>query len=168
MNEPVIMERPAYHKWVSEQTAPCILCNAEINPFVLRTFDNWVWVGSIAPYWEYHSMLIPKRHVELPSQLNGRELTEGFQLIDEIIARQNDAKLLWRDGEVIENWWFMWRFRQRKGTHEGNRTIDHLHLHILPDRDHHIDPMINYDGFMPRREEIESNLCKVGKQLFSS
>lgn len=161
----MIMEREQYHKWISEQKAPCILCNAHVNPFVLKDLKHWVWLGSIAPYWEYHSLLVPKRHVEKPSELKVSELMEGLSFLDTIVPKLNAANLTWRDGELVVNWWFMWRYRHKKGTNEGNRTIDHLHVHILPDRDHHIDPMICYEAFIPRKEKIVEELHQVGSSL---
>src|SRR5680860_660919 len=119
----------------------CPFCHE--RQIVLHNGKEWTWIASIAPYVRYHTMLVPKRHVTKVSELTVSEWKEFNLLHDKISDAYQQKEVTWTDtDEEIENIIFAWRYRRRlKNKKLNTQNLDHLHLHIVPDRDHFLDPL---------------------------
>ena len=79
-----MLSREEYEKWYKKIPAnECTFCNWQKYQIVLKEFDNWIWIACNAPYWRYHTMILPKRHFVKYSDMSfsvSRNLTEGILL----------------------------------------------------------------------------------------
>lgn len=86
-------------------------------------------IAARAPYGKHHILIIPKRHVNLLITLTHTELREMYTLIDirakKLHSKHKDISLLLRDGLVKDPL--------------INKSINHLHFHIIPDAAVHIE-----------------------------
>lgn len=69
-----------------------------------------------------HTLVIPNRHIELPSELSKEETTALFELINPI-----HAKLLGSLAVGVDIWQ-----KSRPQVVEDGHKIDHVHFHVLP------------------------------------
>lgn len=69
----------------------CVLCYEP--QVVLGETEHWTWVAALAPYWQYHTMILPKRHIKEMNQLSDTEWSE-FKNIEKAatnIYKKNEA-----------------------------------------------------------------------------
>lgn len=71
---------------------------------------------------EGHVLVIPRRHVELPSELMAEELMAIFDLISPI-----HVKLLGSIATGVDIWQ-----KTRPEVEQDGHKIDHVHFHIIP------------------------------------
>lgn len=113
----------------------CPFCH-EDKQIVLGSSQYFFWVASLSPYWRYHTMFIPKRHIEDIAQMS----TEEFEDFKELYLRVKDhilsLKLIHTDGKPIDQFILMERIRE-EGIPGGSTYHKpmHLHLHFVPDRE---------------------------------
>ena len=70
------------------------------------------------PVTEGHALIVPRRHVNRPTELTGPELFALFNLLDyvRIASDADDFTIGINDGEL------------------AGRTVPHLHIHVIPRR----------------------------------
>lgn len=100
----------------------CIFCNlrervAEVYNTAQRVLDNY-------PVSAFHTLLIPKRHVENAIELTSQEISDIFQLAKHVTAD------LERHDPTITGFNVGFNIGRSAG-----QTIDHAHLHVIPRRD---------------------------------
>lgn len=119
----------------------CSFCAWEKYQIRLHEGDHWVWIACRAPYWKYHTMLIPKEHRVQMSDLTVAEMGELFEMyswaVDRFRTKVNqDISLIFfrrfRDGSVV--------------TPFGVKRPNHFHLHLTPDREGLFDPLLEQDA----------------------
>ena len=142
--QPEMMNRKDYDLWLRElHPHVCTFCDPT-KQIVIKEFDYWIWIANIAPYWKYHTMIVPKRHFEKFSDMTFLEAGELIKVIDYGEKKMIDAKLKRDDGTLIEKVVYFWRFRlDRFDPLSGTVRPSHFHCHLCFDKDRLWDPIID-------------------------
>lgn len=106
----------------------CVFCvsNPELQ---ISEYTYWTWAFADLPYWKYHTLLIPKRHILRFHELSAEESLELGTITQEIEQKYRDTKILGeqsRFGVQLLSFW-----RSRYWTSKKN--TQHLHLHFTPE-----------------------------------
>jgi diadenosine tetraphosphate (Ap4A) HIT family hydrolase len=152
-----LMTRKEYDTWY--KTIPenaCTFCDWQKYQIVLKEFEHWVWIANIAPYWKWHTMIIPKRHFEKYSDMTFMEAGELVSVIDYGEKKLLSSNLLRSDGSKVEKVVYFWRFRfNRFDEKSGTIRPAHFHIHLCPDKDHLWDPIIDEDAHLIDLEKLK-------------
>lgn len=158
-----LMSRESYDKWLESLPANlCTFCEWRRYQIVLRETDSWIWILNRAPYWRYHTMFVPKRHVEQMSELSVVEIGELFSMYESAVEVFRDFEHDISSDDFNGKFIFFWRFRGRiDGEYVDQRKIDHFHLHLAPDKERMFDPILvngasNYD-YVPLLNQAKSS-----------
>lgn len=105
----------------------CPFCH-EKPENILQEGKHFLVLPARAPYIKHHILIVPKRHVNLLATLTHAELFEMHKLVDtwtrNLHKKYKDVSLLLRDGLVKDI--------------TINKSINHLHFHLLPNVGVHI------------------------------
>lgn len=117
----------------AESHKGCPLCCVE-KQIILSESELWYWIASLSPYWEYHTMFIPKRHVEKFIDLSVEELIDLKNLYKKAHQHVTSLQLKHKSGRSIDQFIFMLRVRE-KDIPDGSEYLkpNHLHIHYAPD-----------------------------------
>lgn len=138
----------------------CVFCDREpIRQRIIWEDDLFYSLFDAYPVSPGHCLVIPKRHVIDALGMSNQESSQIFAVISEVMAliKQTDLKEVYLD--ILKNppsetaIWFLqkalanpninglpdgYNFGINDGRAAG-RTVDHLHLHILPRFDGDVD-----------------------------
>ncbi len=154
MNNNKLLERSVYEKWIKEVPKDeCLLCKYNEYQIVIDEFDNWAWILAISPYWKYHTMLAPYRHVATFAELNDAEVRELHALTGRIEKSYNLLTSNEGGDSIPKNVVFFWRKRYEIGEGRDNQSNQHYHLHISPDKDHSWEPVLDNEAYKINVEE---------------
>ena len=123
---------------------PCIFC--EIRKEELQ-FENQLAYSSIDSYpvSEFHSLIVPKRHVETYFELTNEEI----QACNELILKTKE-KILKEDSRV-EGF--------NIGTNAGKsagQSIMHCHIHLIPRREGDVEnPQGGVRSVIPKKQHYK-------------
>ena len=82
-----LMSRVEYDAWLKGLPDNfCPFCDWRNSQIVLYEGHTWVWVANIAPYWRYHTMFIPKRHITELTEVTVTEMGEFFDMYLRAVA----------------------------------------------------------------------------------
>lgn len=142
-----LLSREEYDIWLRD-IHDCPFCAWQENQIVLKEFEHWVWIASRAPVWNWHTMIIPKRHfVEFTDQ-TFKEAAEMIPVISYAQKKMLEAKLIRPDGSLVEMLSFQWRFRANSFDPVAKVVKpNHFHLNIAPDKDHLYDPIRDKEAY---------------------
>lgn len=154
-----LLSRSEYEQWLKQLPSNyCAFCQWEPNQYVLKEGVHWLWIANLAPYWRYHTMLVPKRHVIRLTDLTVTETGEMYEMLEMSVDKLRAAQLRNVDGTPIKKFIFFWRLRDDTFDYlSGNIRPDHLHLHVTPDRDHLFDPVL--DGQAYQADLTQLQMC---------
>jgi hypothetical protein len=138
------MTRSQYDKWLKKlDPHVCTFCDPK-KQIILKEFEFWYWVANLAPYWKYHTMIVPKRHFEKYSDMTMQEAGELVKVIDYGEKKIIDARIERDDGSLVKKVVYFWRFRlDRLDKVSGTVRPNHFHLHLAPDKDHLWDSILD-------------------------
>jgi diadenosine tetraphosphate (Ap4A) HIT family hydrolase len=123
-----------------EKTHTCPFCH-EKKEHMLQEGKYFFVIPARAPYVKHHLLIIPKRHVNMLTTLTHAELLEMHRLVDirakKLHKKYKDVNLLLRDGLTKDS--------------IINKSVNHLHFHLLPNVGIHIQSKKNAD----KRTRIE-------------
>ena len=125
---------------------PCIFC--KIREEELQ-FENQLAYSSIDSYpvSEFHSLIVPKRHVQTYFELNYEEI----QSCNELILKTKE-KILKQDSSVKGF---------NIGTNAGKvagQSIMHCHIHLIPRREGDVeDPQGGVRSVIPKKQHYKRN-----------
>lgn len=112
----------------------CGFCGDGVKQVVLDKGKHWLWVASISPYWKYHTMLVPVRHISDIEDMTMDEFGELKSMKRRASRRFAESGLSWLDGSPITTFTYMWRVRQGGIDHKFNTIKStHLHIHMWPE-----------------------------------
>ena len=120
---------------------PCIFCKIKHEEL---QFENQLAYSSIDSYpvSEFHSLIVPKRHVETYFELNNEEI----QACNELILKTKE-KILKQDPSVKGF---------NIGTNAGKtagQSIFHCHIHLIPRREGDVDnPQGGVRSVIPKKQ----------------
>ena len=123
---------------------PCIFC--KIRKEELQ-FENQLAYSSIDSYpvSEFHSLIVPKRHVETYFELTYEEI----QACNELILKTKE-KILKQDSSVVGF---------NIGTNAGKvagQSIMHCHIHLIPRREGDVeDPQGGVRSVIPKKQHYK-------------
>lgn len=139
-----MIARDKYETYIAKLNPKnCILCDLG-KQIVIKEFKLWTWIINLSPYWEYHTMLIPKRHAVNVADLNMNELYELGSIYTEILDKLKVAGFKHSDGKLISKYLVMIRTRFDGVDYSTDiARPDHLHIHFLPDRKGMLTPLLN-------------------------
>ena len=143
-----LLNREQYEGWLRNiPQGTCTFCDKDYQ-VVLHEFDHWLWVANIAPYWYWHTMIIPKRHFVEFDEMSFKESSELPTVLAYTKKKFIDANLTRKEGDPVEKFVYFWRYRMNKiDKISGTVRPDHFHLHIAPDKDHLWDPTLDDDAY---------------------
>jgi diadenosine tetraphosphate (Ap4A) HIT family hydrolase len=122
---------------LEERQAECVFCH--VSPRVVMEYNSARLVRDAFPVTEYHSLLLPRRHVLAVSGLSAQELADLFQL-----ARVAQSSLREQDRSISG---FNLGFND--GVAAG-QTEPHVHMHLIPRRTGDVaDPRGGVRGVIP-------------------
>ena len=123
---------------------PCIFCNIRKEEL---QFENQLSYSSIDSYpvSEFHSLIVPKRHVETYFELTYDEI----QACNELILKTKE-KILKQDTSVKGF---------NIGTNAGKvagQSIRHCHIHLIPRREGDVeDPQGGVRSVIPKKQHYK-------------
>jgi hypothetical protein len=108
-----LITRAEYKVWLS-QLGPkeCPFCKWRQYQHLLYEGNYWLWVSCRAPYWKYHTMLIPKRHFRRLDQMTVVETGELIQTYGIALKKLRRSRLE-IDGQRVNQFLFFWRLRDQ-------------------------------------------------------
>ncbi len=133
-------------EFLSNQKAPgCVLCNyVDVAPaageLVLAQRPHAYVVLNKFPYTSGHIMVVPKRHVSMPTELAPHESTALWSLVQACIAPLKAATGC--DGMNVG---------MNLGRVAGAGIQDHIHVHLVPrwEGDNNFMPVLGETRVMP-------------------
>ena len=126
---------------IRDPNNPCIFCKIKHEEL---QFENQLAYSSIDSYpvSEFHSLIVPKRHVETYFELNNEEI----QACNELIFKTKE-KILKQDPSVKGF---------NLGTNAGKtagQSIFHCHIHLIPRREGDVDnPQGGVRSVIPKKQ----------------
>ena len=129
---------------VRDPNNPCIFCKIKHEEL---QFENQLAYSSIDSYpvSEFHSLIVPKRHVETYFELNNEEI----QACNELILKTKE-KILKQDPSVKGF---------NIGTNAGKtagQSIFHCHIHLIPRREGDVDnPQGGVRSVIPKKQHYK-------------
>ena len=126
---------------------PCIFC--EIRKEELQ-FENQLAYSSIDSYpvSEFHSLIVPKRHVETYFELTKKEI----QACNELILKTKE-KILKQDSSVKG-----FNIGTNVGKSAG-QSIMHCHIHLIPRREGDVEnPQGGVRSVIPNKQHYKRKL----------
>jgi diadenosine tetraphosphate (Ap4A) HIT family hydrolase len=138
-----------------EKTHICPFCN-EKKENMLQEGKHFFVIPARAPYTKHHLLIVPKRHVNLLTTLSHAELLEMHKLVDiwtkKLHRKHKDVSLLLRDGLVKDI--------------IINKSVNHLHFHLLPDVGIHIQTKKQADKREFFDEKSYTKTAQTYKKIF--
>lgn len=133
---PALMSRAEYNEWFGNiPNSTCPFCDLDDYQVILGQSTHWSWVMNRAPYWKWHTMFIPKRHVTEISELSVQEMGELFSVYLKAVETLQELHRQLPDEEQTGKFIFFWRFRwDSSKDRKHQKAPDHFHLHLSPDR----------------------------------
>ena len=120
---------------------PCIFCNISKNDFI---FENELSYASFDSYpvSKFHSLIVPKKHIEKYFDLNSDEILACNNLILKI-----KEKILKEDDTVMG-----FNIGINSGKIAG-QSIKHCHIHLIPRREGDVEnPQGGVRGVIPSKQ----------------
>lgn len=144
-----LMDRKSYDKWVAGmKPGECTFCDWKHNQIVLKEGWRWMWIANIAPYWYWHTMLVPKRHITKMEEINDYEWMELKEMHTYAMNKYRNAKLTRIDGSDVDRYVFFWRQRDNPiDPQTGAFKPNHFHIHMAPDKDRLWDSILDKDAY---------------------
>lgn len=130
----------------------CFFCQWAKYQFIIKEFQNWLWVQNIAPYWYFHTMFVSKRHFVKESEMTVEEMAELIQIKEYAFNAIMKAKLIYpsgkNKGKPVEKFVYFHRFRVNTFDNvSGISRPDHFHSHFTPDIDHRWDSTLDKNAY---------------------
>jgi histidine triad (HIT) family protein len=100
----------------------CAIVQDEPNKLILQN-DHAAVILSDPRLVKGHSLVIPKRHVEYPGDMEASELADIFALIEKVRASLLQSELA--EGVDVRQHYRPW-------LPESRLKVDHIHFHLLP------------------------------------
>lgn len=133
------LTRSEYMEWRKSNTSPeeCSFCD-EDQQLVLKKYENWTWIATIAPYRPVHTMYVPHRHIETIQEVTVPEFLEFQQIHEE--GRDIFRRLGYK--RIIS----IWRQRDDRIHKSGAPNAMHLHIHLMPDTEDMLNTILSPDA----------------------
>ena len=138
-----------------------------ICPFCHEKKENMLQIGKYfyviparAPYTKHHLLIVPRRHVNTLITLSHAELIEMHKLVDirtkKLHKKYKDISLLLRDGLTKDK--------------VINKSVNHLHFHLLPNIGIHIESTWNQNPDNRKRmdDKTYTKTAQAYKKIFLS
>jgi len=131
-----LLSRAEYEEMTKEiLTGDCRLCNLG-NQMILGSSEYWFWVSALSPYWRYHTMFIPKKHIEDITELTTDEFSDLQNLYQKVKNHLLSLGLKHNDGKPMDQFILMIRVREENIPNGSTyNKPKHLHIHFIPDRE---------------------------------
>ncbi len=142
--------RNEYEKWISSiPDGICVFCHPQkYKQIVLKEGKNWTWIVALAPYWKYHTIIIPRKHYTDIDEIPNLEFAEMISLFRYARNKFLNANFTYDDGTPIYQYLFFWRIRDASKIDLVHaKKPSHFHLHLTPDRDHLIDLIMDKQAY---------------------
>lgn len=141
----------------NEKEQHCPFCH-EKKEHMLQEGKYFFVIPARAPYVNHHLLIVPKRHVNVLTTLKHAELLEMHKLIDirakKLHKKHKDVNLLLRDGLTKDS--------------IINKSVNHLHVHLLPNVGIHIQSKEKADKRERLEEKEYTKISQAYKKTFLS
>lgn len=124
-----------------EPKADCPFCSLAEKRKLFET--EWILaLSDLYPVTTGHTLIVPKRHITLASDLSEKECSETF------FAFQKVRAILESEDHTIEGYNTGFNIGEAAG-----QTVMHVHFHIIPRRNgDHADPRGGIRGVVPEKK----------------
>ncbi len=136
--------RTEYGVHIAQSKNVCVFCSKE-GELLLAKYDHFVWKYAAFPYQKFHTLVLPKRHVEKISELNTEEMIELQGIIDVIGKIYQESGVVSDDSAFGNQLLFTWRIRNLTEC-ENKKVVAHFHIHIYPRREAGNDITLDNDA----------------------
>lgn len=139
-----LLSREDYADWLRIiPKGECPFCEWKKYQYVLYEGKYWLWIACRAPYWKYHTMMIPKRHFVELNQLTVVEMGELIEVYSIAIEKFRKQKVV-IDDEIVDRLLFFWRLRDNPHEDKSDTNrMTHFHMHLTPDKAGLLDPVLD-------------------------
>ncbi len=128
-----LISRDDYEQWTKGiPDGHCPICHVK-EQILLGESKYFVWIANISPYWKYHTMIVPKRHIDYFSKLTRLELIDFQSFLKRITKHLLSIGLAYDDGSPLTQFLTMFRESADKSK-TGYYKMDHLHVHLVPEK----------------------------------
>lgn len=150
-----LVSRKEYEKFIATMDKNyCPLCDTQ-KQILLSESTYWLWIAALSPYWCYHTMIIPKRHILDIDEIKSEEFVDFQKFHTKIINHLLTLNLKHEDDKIMNQFILMIRTRKDAGqSRVGYYKPQHLHIHICPDRE-------GVDRFKIDPKAIDINIEKL-------
>ncbi len=143
------MSREEYYSHLKcNDFGECAFCERDKWQVVLYKTHSWTWIASLSPYWKYHTMFVPTRHITDIDELTEEEFSQLKQIKKKALSQYKKADLHWADGIPVNVFSYTWRVRQ--DGHDTTLNVSksmHLHLHMWPEKDGMMSSITDPEAF---------------------
>ena len=140
-----LLTRKQYYEYIRNlKVNECLFCNYKKYQIVIAESEYWVWIFSRSPYWKWHTMFIPKRHLFSIDKITQKEFLDLAVLKKNAEKRYRKVVKEWEDGEPLSMFFYFWR--EREGGYDTTHKVqkqEHLHLHMAPERDGTMEKIVD-------------------------
>jgi histidine triad (HIT) family protein len=108
---------------MSDKAGPCVFCaiiNGDLKAEVIDSGEHYLAFLDHRPLFRGHTLLVPKTHIRLLSDLPGERVGEFFREAQRLERAVEDG--LAADGSMILI------------NNVVSQSVPHLHLHVIPRR----------------------------------
>jgi diadenosine tetraphosphate (Ap4A) HIT family hydrolase len=113
----------------------CQFCNLE-GQLILGSSEQWLWVPALSPYWKYHTMFVPKEHIEDITELTASQFSDLQILYQRVKRHMISLKLKHDNGKSLDQFMLTVRIREENIPNGSNYIKPkHLHIHFCPDQE---------------------------------
>ena len=159
-----LLTRAAYFKRLKRfLPSHCSFCDSENNDnLIIKKGNLWDLMFCLAPYWQYHLLLVPRRHFIEFAEMTSEELDEFIHFCNETLAKLRKMKLHYNDGAPIDRYLFFWRSRDNQFD-PITKVIkpNHFHFHIAPEKEHLLDEVLDNSAHTIDTEEFIKLFNKI-------
>lgn len=142
-----LLSRNEYATWL-KSLAPgaCPFCEWWRYQIVLHEGAHWLWIACRAPYWRFHTMLVPKRHFKELAEVAVVEIGELLGMYSSAMQKLKSISPT-VSGEPIDRYLMFWRLRESAWESKTEtRRMEHFHMHLVPDLPGRFDPILDPDA----------------------
>ncbi len=143
-----LLTRKEYSEVISKFSKNyCAFCDKNFKQIEVRQTKEWNLVFNIAPYWLYHLIIYPKRHIEKMSEISAEDFEQIKFLYDQALGLYKDNKIKHKNtGKLIDQYVLIFRYRESTENNFKSYKVRHLHIHISPDCEDSFDPILDKDA----------------------
>lgn len=158
MNKEILkpMSRDNYDKFIKTIYADiCLFCEYKKYQILIHEWKHWILIQPISPYFKYHVMLCPKKHIKYLSELNKKEQKEFWKADKAICGAYNKIGVKKLRLQVQARFAEKSRIKKRTFPFAHN---EHLHIHYYKFREGDFRILVSKTAYKQDMRRLLANL----------